>query len=130
MDANLLHISYEGGILEDPWAEAEEDMWRWSVSPEQAPEKATYLELTYEQGDIVALDGKAMTPAEVLTELNRVGGAMLLPIREQSKEGKHERLIVRNSHGRPPQAVLALSNGMRMSCAQLPCHSIAGLWRV
>ncbi|MDA3870328.1 MAG: argininosuccinate synthase [Gammaproteobacteria bacterium] len=75
MDANLLHISYEGGILEDPWAEAEEDMWRWSVSPEQAPEKATYLELTYEQGDIVALDGKAMTPAEVLTELNRVGGA-------------------------------------------------------
>ncbi len=75
MDANLLHISYEGGILEDPWAEAEDDMWRWSVSPEQAPDKATYLELTYEQGDIVALDGKAMTPAEVLTELNRVGGA-------------------------------------------------------
>ncbi|MDT8451609.1 MAG: argininosuccinate synthase [Gammaproteobacteria bacterium] len=75
MDANLLHISYEGGILEDPWAEAEDDMWRWSVSPEQAPDKATYLELTYEQGDIVALDGKAMSPAEVLTELNRVGGA-------------------------------------------------------
>ncbi len=75
MDANLLHISYEGGILEDPWAEAEEDMWRWSVSPEQAPDKATYLELTYEQGDIVALNGKAMSPAEVLTELNRVGGA-------------------------------------------------------
>ena len=75
MDANLLHISYEGGILEDPWAEAEDDMWRWSVSPEQAPDKATYLELSYEQGDIVAIDGKAMTPAEVLTELNRVGGA-------------------------------------------------------
>ena len=75
MDANLLHISYEGGILEDPWAEAEDDMWRWSVSPEQAPDKATYLELTYEKGDIVALDGKAMTPAEVLTELNSVGGA-------------------------------------------------------
>ncbi|MCW8829947.1 MAG: argininosuccinate synthase [Gammaproteobacteria bacterium] len=75
MDANLLHISYEGGILEDPWAEAEDDMWRWSVSPEQAPDKPTYLELTYEQGDIVAIDGKAMTPAEVLTELNNVGGA-------------------------------------------------------
>ncbi|MDH5613257.1 MAG: argininosuccinate synthase [Gammaproteobacteria bacterium] len=75
MDANLLHISYEGGILEDPWAEAEDDMWRWSVSPEQAPDKATYLELTYQQGDIVAIDGKTMTPAEVLTELNRVGGA-------------------------------------------------------
>ena len=75
MDANLLHISYEGGILEDPWAEAEDDMWRWSVSPEQAPDKATYLELTYQQGDIVALDGKAMSPAEVLAELNRVGGA-------------------------------------------------------
>ena len=75
MDANLLHISYEGGILEDPWAEAEDDMWRWSVSPEQAPDKATYLELTYEKGDIVAIDGKAMTPAEVLTELNTIGGA-------------------------------------------------------
>ena len=74
MDANLLHISYEGGILEDPWAEAEEDMWRWSVSPEQAPDEATYLELTYEKGDIVAIDGKAMTPAEVLTYLNKVGG--------------------------------------------------------
>ncbi len=74
MDANLLHISYEGGILEDPWAEAEDDMWRWSVSPEQAPDKATYIELTYQSGDIVAIDGKAMSAAEVLTELNRLGG--------------------------------------------------------
>lgn len=74
MDANLLHISYEGGILEDPWAEAEEDMWRWSVSPEAAPDQPTYLELTYEKGDIVAIDGKPMTPAEVLTYLNKVGG--------------------------------------------------------
>lgn len=74
MDANLLHISYEGGILEDPWAEAEDDMWRWTVSAEQAPDKATYLELTYEKGDIVAIDGKTMTPAQVLAELNRVGG--------------------------------------------------------
>ncbi len=74
MDANLLHISYEGGILEDPWAEPEDSMWMWSVSPEAAPETPTYLELTYEKGDIVAIDGKAMTPAEVLTYLNKVGG--------------------------------------------------------
>ena len=75
MDANLLHISYEGGILEDPWAEAEEDMWRWSVSPEEAPDEPTYLNLTYRKGDIVAIDGKEMTPATVLEYLNKVGGA-------------------------------------------------------
>ncbi len=75
MDANLLHISYEGGILEDPWAEPEEDMWRWSVSPEAAPDQPTYIELTYARGDIVALDGVAMSPAQVLARLNQVGGA-------------------------------------------------------
>ncbi len=75
MDANLLHISYEGGVLEDPWAEAEDDMWRWSVSPEQAPNEATYIELTYAKGDIVAIDGEAMSPATVLETLNRIGGA-------------------------------------------------------
>lgn len=75
MDANLLHISYEGGILEDPWSEPEDSMWMWSVSPENAPDEATYLELTYEKGDIVAIDGEAMTPATVLTYLNKVGGA-------------------------------------------------------
>jgi len=75
MDANLLHISYEGGILEDPWNEAEESMWRWSVSPEAAPDKPTYLELEYRKGDIVAIDGKPMSPAEVLAELNRIGGS-------------------------------------------------------
>ena len=74
MDANLLHISYEGGILEDPWAEAEEDMWRWSVSPETAPDKPTYIELTYQRGDIVAIDGEQMSPAEVLAKLNTLGG--------------------------------------------------------
>ena len=74
MDANLLHISYEGYDLEDPWTEPAEDMWRWSVSPEQAPDRPTYLELTYEGGDITAVDGKPMTPAHVLTELNRIGG--------------------------------------------------------
>lgn len=74
MDANLLHISYEGKVLENPWAEAEEDMWRWTVAPEAAPDKATYLELTYEQGDVVAIDGKRMSPAEILAYLNKVGG--------------------------------------------------------
>jgi len=75
MDANLLHISYEGDILEDPWNEPEEDMWRWSVSPENAPDVATYLELDYKNGDIVAINGQAMSPATILAELNRVGGA-------------------------------------------------------
>jgi argininosuccinate synthase len=75
MDANLLHISYEGGILEDPWAEAEEDMWRWSVSPEKAPDTPTYITLTYEKGDIVAIDGDRLSPAEVLTRLNTLAGA-------------------------------------------------------
>jgi argininosuccinate synthase len=74
MDANLLHISYEGRALEDPAKEPEEDMWRWTVSPERAPDRSEYLELDYAKGDIAAIDGKAMTPAQVLTELNRIGG--------------------------------------------------------
>jgi argininosuccinate synthase len=74
MDANLLHISYEGDVLEDPAAEPEEAMWLWSVSPEAAPDVATYIELEYEKGDIVAIDGKRMSPAEVLEQLNRVAG--------------------------------------------------------
>jgi argininosuccinate synthase len=74
MDANLLHISYEGGVLEDPWMEAEEDMWRWTVSPENAPDTPTYIELSYEKGDIVSIDGTPMSPAEVLAYLNKVGG--------------------------------------------------------
>ncbi len=75
MDANLLHISYEGGILEDPWAEAEADMWRWSVSPEQAPDKPEYLEISFKKGDPVALNGQGMTPATLLETLNQKGGA-------------------------------------------------------
>ena len=74
MDANLLHISYEGGILEDPWSEAEESMWRWSVSPEEAPDRAQYVELDFDQGDIVAIDGKPMSAAQVMAWLNKVGG--------------------------------------------------------
>ncbi|WP_293265322.1 argininosuccinate synthase [Neptunomonas sp.] len=75
MDANLLHISYEGGVLEEPWAEAEDDMWRWSVSPEAAPDKPTYIELTYTNGDITAIDGEELSPATVLENLNTIGGA-------------------------------------------------------
>jgi len=74
MDANLLHISYEGNELEDPWQEPADDMWRWTVSPEQAPDQPTYIELTFEQGDITAIDGETMTPATVLETLNRIGG--------------------------------------------------------
>jgi argininosuccinate synthase len=75
MDANSLHISYEGGILEDPWAEPEEDMWLWTVSPEQAPDTPTYVEITFEQGDAVAIDGKSHSPGQVMETLNRLGGA-------------------------------------------------------
>ena len=75
MDANLLHISYEGDILEDPWKEAEDNMWRWTVSPEKAPDKAEYVEITYEKGDIVAINGKTKTPAEVMEDLNSLAGA-------------------------------------------------------
>jgi len=75
MDANLLHISYEGRILEDPWVEPEEDMWRWTVSPEAAPDQATYIELTYQHGDIVAINDVPCSPARVLEQLNKIAGA-------------------------------------------------------
>jgi argininosuccinate synthase len=74
MDANLLHISYEGRHLEDPAAEAEESMWRWSVSPENAPDAAEYLDIEYVNGDPVGLNGKKMKPHELLAELNKLGG--------------------------------------------------------
>src|SRR5690606_26175593 len=72
MDANLLHISYEGRHLEDPKAEAEESMWRWTVSPEEAPDAPEYLDLTFEKGDIVAINGESLTPAQVLARLNEI----------------------------------------------------------
>ncbi len=75
MDANLLHISYEGDVLEDPAAEPSEDMWLWSVSPENAPDIPTYIDLSYERGDIVAIDGVKLSPAEMLLKLNTIGGA-------------------------------------------------------
>ena len=75
MDANLLHISYEGGVLEDTWADAEEDMWRWTTSPEKAPDKPTIIELTYRNGDIVEIDGEALSPGQVMEKLNIVAGA-------------------------------------------------------
>jgi len=74
MDANLLHISYEGRALEDPSRAPDEDMWRWTVAPEKAPDAAELIELDYTRGDITAVNGRAMNPAEVLTELNRLGG--------------------------------------------------------
>ena len=74
MDANLLHISYEGRHLEDPKAEAEESMWRWTVSPEAAPDAPEYVELEYARGDVVAVNGVKMSPAQVLAKLNELGG--------------------------------------------------------
>jgi argininosuccinate synthase len=74
MDANLLHISYEGGVLEDPAYEPEESMWRITVSPQKAPQRPEYVELEYRRGDIVAVNGKRLSPARVLAELNRLGG--------------------------------------------------------
>ena len=75
MDANLLHISYEGDILEDPWNEPEEDMWLWTVSPENAPDEPTYIELGYKNGDPVSIDGKDMSAASIMEYLNKVAGA-------------------------------------------------------
>ena len=74
MDANLLHISYEGGVLEDPSFEPEANMWRLTVSPEKAPNKPQIIELTYAKGDVVAIDGVKLSPAQVLTKLNELGG--------------------------------------------------------
>ena len=74
MDANLLHISYEGGPLENPWNEPSTEMWRWTVNPELAPNEATYLDLEFENGDAVGIDGSRMLPADLLAELNRIGG--------------------------------------------------------
>ena len=74
MDANLLHISYEGMELEDPWITPDEAMWRWTVSPENAPDVPSILELEYSKGDIVAINGVLMSPSEVLRYLNKIGG--------------------------------------------------------
>ncbi len=74
MDANMLHISYEGNELENPWIEASEEMWRWTVAPEQAPDTPRYIDIDYRNGDPVALDGEAMTPAQLLIRLNLLGG--------------------------------------------------------
>ena len=75
MDANLLHISYEGNALEDPWVEAQEEMFRRSVAPEAAPDKATLVEVDFEGGDAVAIDGQRLSPAALLARLNELGGA-------------------------------------------------------
>ncbi len=74
MDANLLHISYEGKVLEDPWVKSDESMYRWSVSPQDAPNEGEEIIIGFEKGDAVSINGKAMSPASILTELNRLGG--------------------------------------------------------
>lgn len=74
MDRNLMHISFEGGILEDPFNEPKEDMFVLSVSPEAAPDKPTYIELQFDKGDCIAVDGKKMNPLEVMETLNELGG--------------------------------------------------------
>ncbi len=74
-DENLLHISFEGGILEDPWNEPDEEMFKLSVSPEKAPDKPTYIELEFERGTPVAIDGKRLGPVAMMTRLNELGGA-------------------------------------------------------
>ena len=74
MDANLLHISYEGGVLEQPWQEPEADMWRWSVAPEEAPDHHTTIELSYQNGDIIAIDDHEVSPAQAMEQLNKLGG--------------------------------------------------------
>ncbi len=75
IDANLLHISHEGGVLEDPWVEPEAAMWSRTVAPEDAPSAAAYLELTFERGDPVAIDGQRLTPVQLLASLNDIGGS-------------------------------------------------------
>src|SRR5690606_41932010 len=74
-DANLLHISYEGKALEDPWVEPDEAMFTRSVAPEKAPDTPTYVEIDFEKGDPIAIDGKRLSPAALLTKLNELGGA-------------------------------------------------------
>lgn len=74
MDANLLHISYEGGILEDPGTAPDDDMWRWTVSPEDAPDEPQSIEIAYQNGDAVAVNGESLTPAGVIRLLNEIGG--------------------------------------------------------
>ena len=75
MDRNLFHISYEGGILEDPWSEPPADMFVWTRAPEEAPDKPEYIEIEYAKGDPVAVNGTTLSPAKLLAELNRIGGA-------------------------------------------------------
>ena len=106
MDANLLHISYEGGRLEDPWAEPEESMWLWTVAPERAPDQPHYLELGFRAGDPVSLDGEALSPATLLSTLNRVAGAHGVG-RADIVENRYVGMKSRGCYETPGGAVLA-----------------------
>ncbi len=105
MDANLLHISYEGDILEDPWAGPEDDMWRWTVSPENAPDQPTIIELSYEKGDIVAINDEAMSPAQVMEHLNKVAGANGIG-RDDIVENRYVGMKSRGCYETPAGAVM------------------------
>jgi hypothetical protein len=114
MDANLLHISYEGGVLEDTWTEHEEDMWRWSVSPENAPDQATYIELTYRNGDIVAIDGVENDPG------HRAGRPEPYRRRQRHRPPRHRREPLRRH-----EVPWLLRNPWRHHHAQgPPCHRV------
>ncbi len=105
MDANLLHISYEGNELEDPWAEPNEEMWRWTVSPEQAPDEPTYIEISFEKGDAVAIDGDPMSPATLLETLNKLGGANGIG-RDDLVENRYVGMKSRGCYETPGGAIL------------------------
>ena len=105
MDANLLHISYEGDVLEDPWIPPEEDMWRWTVSPEAAPDQAEELILTFEHGDVVAIDDEVLTAAEILAKLNERGGANGIG-RADIVENRHVGMKSRGCYETPGGSIL------------------------
>ncbi len=105
MDANLLHISYEGGVIEDPANEPEEDMWLWTVSPENAPDKAVYLDIEFKKGDIVAVNGNQMSPATVMEFLNKVGGENAIG-RDDIVENRFVGMKARGCYETPAGAIM------------------------
>ena len=119
MDANLLHISYEGGVLEDPWHEPEEDMWRWSVSPEKAPDKPTYVELEFKRGDVVAIDGTPMSPATLLELLNKIGGANGIG-RDDIVENRYVGMKSRGAYETPGGTILLKAHRINRVEIQFP----------
>ncbi len=115
MDANLLHISYEGGILEDPWAEPPEDMFMWTRSPEAVPDQARYVEIDFERGDPVAVDGERLSPAQILGRLNEIG----------AEHGVGRADIVENRFvGMKSRGVYETPGGTILRCAHMALESL------